>query len=199
MSNSMPKNILRINSSGRVEGSYSRSLLDQLVDRLLTKNGDAKVVDRDVSKGIEYIDQIWIGANNTPAEDRTDSQRQRLSISDYLIDELIVADTLVIGVPIYNFGIPAALKAWVDQVTRANRTFKYKDTGPIGLLTGKKAYLVITSGGTECGSDIDFATGYMCHVLGFIGITDTEIIPADQLMVAEEAKLANALKLIEAA
>lgn len=199
MSNHIPTNILKINSSGRVNGSHSRKLVEQLVDKLLSKNPKAKVIERDVSKGIEFVDEAWIGSNFTPADERTDAQSQRLSGSDALVDELIAADTLVIGVAVYNFGIPAALKAWVDQIARANKTFRYTDTGPQGLLTNKKAYLVIASGGTESESDIDFATGFMRHILGFIGITDVNIIAADQLMMAEEAKLANARKLIEAA
>ncbi len=85
------------------------------------------------------------------------------------------ADTLVIGLPIYNFGVPAALKAWVDQVARAGVTFRYTETGPKGLLTGKRAIIAVASGGTEAGSDVDFATGYIRHVLGFIGITDVHL------------------------
>ena len=199
MSKTIPTNILKINSSGRLEGSYSRKLVDQLIARLVSKNAHAKVVDHDVSKGIEFVDEAWIGANFTPADTRTKEQRQRLSGSDSLVDELTTADILVIGVPIYNFGIPATLKAWVDQIALANLTFTYTKSGPQGLLSDKKAYLVVTSGGTESDSDIDFATGYMRHILGFIGITDVSVIAADQLMMGEEVKLAKAYEQIAAA
>ncbi len=127
---------------------------------------------------------------------RSAAQKHRLAGSDALVDELIAADTLVIAVPIYNFGAPATLKAWVDQIARVGRTFQYTEPGPEGLLLGKRTYLVITSGGTKSGSEIDFATGFMQHIFGFIGITDVEIIPADQLMMDEKAGLANAHKLI---
>ena len=199
MSNPTPANILKINSSGRINGSYSRKLVDQLVTKLKSKSPAAHVIDRDVSTGVEFVDEAWIEANFTPIDSRNEKQNQRLAESNNLVDELMAADTLIIGVPIYNFGIPATLKAWVDLITRANRTFKYTETGPKGLLDNKTAYLIITSGGTESGSEIDFATGYMRHILGFIGITDVKIIPADQLMMDEKASLNSAHELIAAA
>ena len=198
MSNSITKNILKINSSARIQGSYSRPLVDMMVEKLLSENSKANVVERDVSKGIEFVDEAWIGSNFTPANDRGETQIQRLAGSDLLVDELIAADTIVIGVPIYNFGIPATLKAWVDQIARVNRTFEYGETGPLGLLQNKKAYLVIASGGTKSGSDIDFATEFMLHILGFIGISDVVVITADQLMMDENASLATAHKQIAA-
>ena len=100
--------------------------------------------------------------------------------------------------PIYNFGVPAALKAWVDQVARAGVTFKYTENGPQGLLEGKRAILVVASGGTAAGSDIDFASGYMQHVMGFIGITDVTVITADQMMMDTEAALAKATAQVDA-
>jgi hypothetical protein len=108
------------------------------------------------------------------------------------VAELKAADTLVIGLPIYNFGVPAALKAWVDQVARAGVTFKYSEYGPKGLLEGKRAIVAVASGGTEAGSDIDFATGYIRHVLGFIGITDVEFVTADRLMLDADGTMAKA-------
>jgi len=101
------------------------------------------------------------------------------------------ADVLVIGVPIYNFGIPAALKAWVDMVARARLTFRYTEQGPEGLLRVKRAYLVVASGGTAAGSAVDFATGYLRHVLGFLGIDDVEIIAADRAQVRGPADTLN--------
>jgi FMN-dependent NADH-azoreductase len=113
-------------------------------------------------------------------DQRSAAQRAALAESDALVAELAAADLLVIGVPIYNFGVPAALKAWVDMVARARLTFRYTENGPEGLLRGKRAYLVVASGGTAVGSEIDFATGYLRHVLGFLGIEDVQIIAADR-------------------
>lgn len=199
MSNNTPANILKINSSGRIDGSYSRKLVNQLVEKLSSKNNDAQIVERDVSTGVEFIDPMWIESNFTPKDARSQIQHQRLAGSDVLIEEIITADTLIIGVPIYNFGIPAALKAWIDQITRVTRTFEYAASGPRGLLINKTAYLIITSGGTKSGSEIDFATGYMRYILGFVGITNVEIIPADQLMRNENTSLDRAKNLIAAA
>ncbi|MEM9054926.1 MAG: NAD(P)H-dependent oxidoreductase, partial [Pseudomonadota bacterium] len=101
-------------------------------------------------------------------------------------------------VPVYNFGVPAALKAWIDLVARARKTFKYTETGPVGLLEGKTAYVVIASGGTPSGAQIDFATPYVRHVLGFLGIHEVNVIAADQLMTAGEEKVETATAQIEA-
>ena len=127
------------------------------------------------------IDEAWIGANFTPAEERTQEQLEILAFSDELVAELKAADILVIGSPIYNFGVPAALKAWVDLVARARLTFRYTENGPEGLLKGKTAYVVIASGGVPVDSAVDFATPYLRQALRFVGITDIEIIAADQL------------------
>jgi len=127
------------------------------------------------------ITEDWIGANFTPADQRSDEQRQILALSDSLVDEIARADTLVIGLPIYNFSVPASFKAWIDLVARVGLTFAYTETGPKGLLTGKRAIIAVASGGTTVGSDADFATGYVRHVLGFIGITDVTLIAADAM------------------
>ncbi len=123
---------LKINTSGRTERSVSRRLVDALVSRLLEKAPDANVIERDVSKGVEFVDDLWIGANFTADGDRTADQSARLANSDSMVGELTDADILVIGLPIYNFGIPAALKAWVDQIARSGLTFTYTEDGPKG-------------------------------------------------------------------
>jgi FMN-dependent NADH-azoreductase len=104
---------------------------------------------------------------------------------------------LVIGAPIYNFAPPAALKLWIDQIARARETFRYTETGPVGLLTGKRAVIVTASGGTAVGSEIDFATGYLRHILGFVGVTDVEIIAADRTM-ADDGSVERARSAIAA-
>jgi FMN-dependent NADH-azoreductase len=185
----MTNHILRIDASARRAGSVSRDLVDRIIDRIAP---DATVTTRDLAQGIPLIDEAWVGANFTPAHDRSEAQRATLALSDKLIAELMAADTLVIGLPIYNFGVPATLKAWVDQVARAGVTFRYSETGPEGLLKGKRAIVAVASGGTEAGSEIDFATGYIRHMLAFIGITDVEFVTADRLMLDAEASLASA-------
>jgi FMN-dependent NADH-azoreductase len=178
-------NILRIDSSARRTGSISRDLSD----RILARMPDAQVTVRDLADGMELIDENWIGANFTPKDERSPEQQELLAVSDTLVSEIQNADILLIGLPIYNFGIPAALKAWVDQVARAGVTFKYSDTGPVGLLESKRAIVTVASGGTEVGSDIDFATGYIRHVLSFIGITEVDFVSADQMMIDPEVSL----------
>ena len=181
----MSLSILKVDSSGRYEGSHSRSLTGSVVDALKRGNPGATLVERDVAHGIDVVDQLWIANAYTPADERSAEGAARLNISDDLVAELQAADVLVLGVPIYNFGIPAAFKAWVDQICRAGVTFKYGENGPVGLLEGKKAYVVVTSGGTEVDGAVDFATPHVRQILNFIGITDIEIIAADRLMMDE--------------
>ncbi len=176
-------NILKVDASGRAAGSITRALTADVVDALTAHHGEVSVVNRDLADGIGLIDERWIGANFTAEEDRDDLQRAALAESDALVAELQAADIVVIGSPIYNFGVPAALKAWVDLIARARLTFRYTDKGPVGLLQGKKAYLVIASGGTPVDSDIDFATPYLRQALRFVGITDVEVIAADRANV----------------
>lgn len=189
----MTTSILRIDASARREGSVSRDLTDRIIARF----PGATVTTRDLAPGLPLINEIWVGANFTPEADRTPDQRATLALSDDLIAEVKAADTLVIGLPIYNFGVPATLKAWVDQVARAGVTFRYTETGPEGLLTGKRAIVAVASGGTEAGSEIDFATGYIRHVLGFIGIAEVDFVTADRLMLDMDGTLQSAHAQIE--
>jgi len=184
----MTRHILRIDASLRHTDSITRGLLDRITARFT----GATITTRDLSGGLPLIDETWIGANFTPPKDRSAAQNATLAYSDGLIDELKAADTLVLGLPIYNFTVPTAFKAWVDLVARVGLSFQYTDTGPVGLLTGKRAIVAIGSGGTKTGSDLDFATGYIRHILGFIGITDVTFIAADALMVDADIALAAA-------
>lgn len=192
----MIKDILRINASMRKKGSFSRDLLDELIKQL---NGDKntsikgkKITVRDLADGIPLINEQWIKANFTAVEERTEDQRKSLIMSDILVDELNNAELIVIGLPIYNFGVPAAFKAWIDQIVRSKLTFQYTDTGPVGLLKNKKAYIIVASGGTQLGSELDFISDYIRHVLGFIGITDITIIDSSGIGRDESTVLANA-------
>jgi len=185
-------NVLRVDASGRYEDSLTRKLVDEFVSKVKTQERVDQVVSRDVAKGVRFVDQDWINSNFTDEAERSESQKEELVSSDALVAELDAADLIVIGTPIYNFGVPAALKAWVDQVARARKTFRYTENGPVGLLQNKRAVVIVTSGGTEVGSAIDFATPYLVHVLGFLGIHDVEIIKADRLMVDAERGINNA-------
>ena len=190
--------ILQIDASARQAGSVTRDLTKTLVSRLSEKSADVKVLVRDVSQGLPFVDEDWVGANFTDPSERSEEQQRKLALSDSLVAELRAADTIVIGTPIYNFSVPAALKAWIDLVARARETFRYTETGPVGLLEGKKAYVIVASGGTKVGSEIDYAANYLKHVLGFVGVTDVTIIAADQLMMDpsnRDAALAQTLEL----
>lgn len=184
----MTHTVLNIQASARHDGSVTR----QLSDKVLDATGANAMITRDLTKGLPLLDAAWLGANFTPVEERTDEDRKTLALSDSLIDEIKRADTLVIGTPIYNFSVPAVLKAWIDQVCRVGVTFKYTPNGPVGLLSGKRAIIVIASGGTSVGSDIDYASGYLKHIMGFIGINDVSIIAADALGKDSEAQIAAA-------
>ncbi|KIC15411.1 FMN-dependent NADH-azoreductase [Leisingera sp. ANG-Vp] len=190
----MTSTVLHIDSSARAEGSVTRSLSAQIVSRL----GAANVIRRDLASPLPLLDGAWVGANFTPADQRSDEQKQLLALSDSLVEELKQADTIVIGSPIYNFSVPSTLKAWIDLVARVGVTFRYEETGPIGLLEGKRAIIAVASGGTQAGSDIDFATTYLRHVLGFIGITDVEVVAADAMSIDADGALAKAQGQIEA-
>ena len=185
-------NILLVNASGRKNNSVSRQLSKELLDALKDSGVNAVVMKRDLADGVPFVDEDWINANFTPEEERTADQAATLSFSDGLVDELKAADIIIIAAPIYNFGIPAGLKAWIDQIARARLTFKYTASGPVGLLKDKRAVIVTASGGTEAGSAIDFASDYLRHILGFIGVTDVSQVAADKLMVDADAAMAKA-------
>ncbi len=187
-----PVNILKINSSSRIQGSVSRQMTDRLVARMETEIPETNIVSRDLAQGLPSVSENWIGANFTPAETRNDEQKSLLAQSDELVDELRAADVLVIGLPIYNFGVPAALKAWIDLICRAGETFRYTESGPEGLLTGKRAIVTVASGGVPVGSPMDHATTYLTQVLGFVGITDVTYVAATGLAMDAEAAIKSA-------
>lgn len=174
-------NVIEISASGRKDGSVTRQLSADLIGALESRHGSIDLTRRDLSTGVPFVDGAWIEANFTPVESRTTVHRDTLSYSDQLVAELQAADAVVIGAPVYNFSIPAALKAWIDMIARVGLTFRYTENGPEGLLQSKKAYLVVATGGVQIGSPVDFATPYLRHALAFIGITDVEVIAADKL------------------
>ncbi len=191
-------NILRVDSSIKGAASVSRKLTDRIIARLTADDSAAEVAVRDLSVGVPHIDGAWIGAVYTPAETRSAEQAEIAAFSDALLAEVKAADILVIGLPVYNFGVPAPLKGWIDHLARKGETFRYTATGPEGLLTGKRAIVALSSDGTRIGSDIDFASGYVRHMLGFFGITDVEFVAADAMVFNPEETLKAAEAQIDA-
>lgn len=170
--------VLEINASARQDGSISRRLVNDLVAALEDRYEQVRTTRRNLAEGLSFIDADWVSANFTPEDERSAADREALALSDELVAELDAADILVIGAPIYNFSIPATLKAWIDMICRARKTFRYTENGVEGLLKGKKAFVIVPSGGVPVGSPVDFATPYLRHALGFVGITDVEFIGA---------------------
>lgn len=176
--------ILRIDASGRHDGSVTREITDRVIARL----GDADVITRDLAETAPtLVDQTIIGSYFTPPDQRTPEQSAAVAPSDAVVDELMRADTVVIGMPIYNFGAPAALKGWADMAARVGVTFKYESDGPKGLLEGKRAIVVVASGGTGVDTEIDWATPWVRFFLGFIGIHDVRVIAADRMNADKDA------------
>ena len=181
--------ILHINSSGRLHGSITRQSSAALVNYLQQRDQVQHVIQRDLASGMPFVDEPWIEANFTQADERTAAHKKTLHYSDQLVKELQKAQHIVIGSPIYNFNIPAVLKAWIDQIARANLTFHYTESGPMGLLNGKKATVVMASGGVPIGSAMDMASPYIKRALSFIGIEDVTILDAPTITEASLAGL----------
>ena len=188
--------ILKINTSARYKDSVSRKLTDKLVEKLACSKD--VILNRDLNQETHFISENSLGAVSKAPHERSAEQQELAKVADTMIMELQQADIIVLGVPIYNFGPPASLKAWADLVARVGTTFKYSENGPIGLLENKKAYLVAISGGTSIGSDIDFMTPWVKYFLGFIGIKDIELIAADGIYGQDGAeKIQTAYQVIE--
>jgi FMN-dependent NADH-azoreductase len=177
------KTLLRIDSSPMVTKSISRHLTGEFVRSWSEANPSGRVIERDLSATlIAPIDEAWIGAVYTPEESKSSEQKQLLSLSDTLISELFAADEYVIGVPMHNFAVPSALKLWIDQVIRGGKTFSYATGTPEGLLTNRRAHVLVASGGTyDAGTamaSFNFVEPYLRTVLGFIGVSDVTFVSA---------------------
>lgn len=190
-------NILRIDSSARYDDSVGRDLASRLIERL-NPDGSAEVVHRDLGVGVSLLDEPTVGAAFTPAEARSDGQVELLAEGQQLIDELRAADAVVIAMPIYNFSAPASLKAWADLIARVGVTFKYTDTGPVGLLADRPTYIVVTSGGVPIDSPADWATGWLRQFLGFLGISTVTVVKAGELNMDPEGAVASAREAVAA-
>lgn len=181
--------LLHINSSGRFRGSMTRKVSDVLVTYLKQENPNLEIIDRDLAAGLPFVDESWINANFTAPNQRSDDQKETLHFSDHLVAEIQESEHLILAAPIYNFSIPAVLKAWIDQIARANLTFHYTETGPVGLLKGKKATVVMASGGVPIGSELDMASPYIKQALAFVGITDVKIVDASTVDEGNRASI----------
>lgn len=184
-------NILQINSSARGEDSHSTRLARHMVQRLREAAPDATLTLRDVGHTHPpELDEAALQALFTPADKRTPWQGERVAANDLIIDEVKAADVLVLAAPMYNFGSPVSLKNWMDAIARAGVTFRYTEKGPVGLLTGKKAYVLLTRGGVHRGAETDSQVPHLRTFLGFLGITDVKFIYAEGLAMGAEAERA---------
>jgi FMN-dependent NADH-azoreductase len=196
-------NILQINSSARRDASHSTRLAIRVVERLRETARESKLTVRDLNNVPHpVLDEAALGALFTPADQRTPEQSARVALDDALIAELQAADVVVLGVPMYNFGVPAALKNWIDAISRAGVTFRYTEKGPEGLLKGKKVYVALTRGGQYRNTPSDTQVPYLKTIFTFLGMTDVQFVYAEGLAMgpdAERSGLASAHEQIEEA
>ncbi|MEE1867248.1 FMN-dependent NADH-azoreductase [Pseudomonas auratipiscis] len=174
--------VLVIESSARQQGSISRQLTADFVSQWQAVHPADQVTLRDLAVNpVPHLDANLLGGWMKPEDQRNADELQALARSNELTDEVLAADVLVLAAPMYNFTIPSTLKAWLDHVLRAGVTFKYTETGPQGLLTGKKAYVLTARGGIHAGATSDHQEPYLRQVMAFIGIHDVTFIHAEGL------------------
>ena len=188
--------LLQINASISNGNGQSSQLAKQFVAAYRARFPDAKVLLREVAAAepVPHLNGERFGAFITKPEERTDAQHAVVAYSDALIDEIKQADVIVIGLPMYNFGVPSQLKAYFDHIARAGITFKYTAQGPVGLLTGKKVYVFAARGGLYAGSPLDTQTSYVRDFLAFLGMKDVHFVHAEGLAVSPESKEAGLAK-----
>ena len=188
--------IYQIDSSARKEGSTSRALAKKLLDKI--KSPEDEIIYRDLNEEMVFVSGLTESGMNIKKKDQTDHHRKMFELSDQLVKELKESDIIIISAPIYNYGPPATLKAWSDLAARVGETFRFKSNGRReGLLKNKKAYLVITSGGTKLNSKEDFLTPWLKFILNFFGIEKVEIISADQMALDYEKSIREAERQID--
>jgi FMN-dependent NADH-azoreductase len=195
--------ILQINSSARREASHSTRIASRIVARLRDADPEATLTVRDLGSAPHpELDEAALAALFTPADKRTPEQSARVARDDALIEETKAADVIVLGVPMYNFGVPAQLKNWIDAISRAGVTFRYTEKGPEGLLGGKHVYVALTRGGKYRNTPSDTQVPYLQTVFGFLGMTEVHFVYAEGLAMgadAERTGLDSAYDEIEAA
>ena len=188
--------IYQIDSSARKEGSTSRALAKKLLEKI-RRPGD-EIVYRDLDDEMVFVSGLTESGMKIDIKDQTEHHKKMFDLSDNLVKELKESDTIIISAPIYNYGPPATLKAWSDLAARVGETFKFRSDGRReGLLKNKRAYLVITSGGTKLNSKEDFLTPWLKFILKFFGIEKIDIICADQMALDYEKSIREAEKQIE--
>jgi FMN-dependent NADH-azoreductase len=189
-------NLLRVDSSAR-RNSVSRQLTARFVEAWQQEHPQGKVIERDLAiTTLPHITDEWVQAVHSDPASLTAERKQLLKLSDTLVEELVQADTIVIGAPMYNFAIPAPLKAWIDQVVRVGKTVLFAATGPEGILKGKKVYVITSRGGAfRPGTPterFDYQEPYLRHILAFIGLTDVTFIHAENQRPGAQAEIARA-------
>lgn len=186
------KKILNIISSIKGEDSFSTKLSNAIIEKLQKANPESETITHDLTKNpLPHLEAVNYEAFFAPQESRTDAQKKAVLNSDEAIEELFNADIIVIGVALYNFGIPSTLKSWIDHIARAGVTFSYADGYPKGLLTDKKVYLAIASGAVYTEgpmADYDFTENYLRKVLGFLGLTDITVFRVEGVMMPQLAE-----------
>ncbi len=188
--------IYQIDSSARKDGSTSRALAKKRLNKI-KKPGD-EVIYRDLNDEMVFVSNLTESGMKIDPKDQTETHKKMFKLSDTLVKELKESDIIIISAPIYNYGPPATLKAWSDLAARIGETFKFKPNGRReGLLKNKKAYLVITSGGTKLNSNEDFLTPWLKFILNFFGIKKVEVVSADQMSLDYEKSIRDAEKQIE--
>lgn len=181
-------NILQINASARREAANSTRVADSITARLQATDPAASLTLRDLAVTPHpVLDEAALGALFTQAEKRSAEQAARVALDDALIAEVQAADAIVLGVPMYNFGVPVQLKNWIDAIARNGVTFRYTEQGPKGLLQGKTVYVALARGGRHRGTEADSQVPYLKTVLGFLGMTDVHFIYAEGLNMGAEA------------
>ena len=183
--------IYQIDSSARKEGSTSRALAKKLLDKI--KRPEDEIIYRDLDDEMVFVSGLTESGMKIDEKDQTEHHKKMFELSDTLVKELKESDIVIISAPIYNYGPPATLKAWSDLVARIGETFKFKENGRReGLLRNKRAYLVITSGGTKLNSKEDFLTPWLKFILNFFGIDKIDTISADQMALDYEKSIKDA-------
>jgi FMN-dependent NADH-azoreductase len=188
--------LLQINASINNDSGQSSRLANQFVETFRARDPHAKVVVRDVAAAepVPHLTAERFGAFITKSEERSAAQHAVVAYSDALIEEIKQADVVVIGLPMYNFGVPSQLKAYFDHIARAGVTFAYTEKGPVGKLTGKKVYVFAARGGQYSGTPLDTQTGYVRDFLAFLGMTDVQFVYAEGLAISPQSKEAALAK-----
>jgi FMN-dependent NADH-azoreductase len=188
--------LLQINASISNGNGQSSQLAKQFVSAFKVRHPDVKILKRDVAAAdaVPHLNGERFGALIAKPEERSPAQQAVVAYSDSLIEELKQADIIVLGLPMYNFGIPSQLKSYFDHIARVGVTFKYTETGPVGLLTGKKAFVFAARGGIYQGTPLDTQTSYVRDFLRFLGITDVDFVYAEGLNMGPQSKEAGLAK-----